>query len=158
MIKDSLVKFLRSRKYILDYNNGDVVVEGLGSRDIVKMRNGSFECSCAHFNSRMIMCDHIKFTIDKIYQVCHECEPTAILRIVSRDSFENDHNPRFREYFTEPDSQGQQSQQCYICLEDLVGSLKRCRQCDRYYHEACIYGWLRNSPMCGCPNCRKQWH
>jgi hypothetical protein len=162
-MSDKLVEFLLNRKYIIDYdgNTHVILIEGRNGNQHVKVNSGSFECSCDHFNNKMYMCDHIKFAINKVYQVCH-VPFIAVSKVIRSDIFENDYNPRFKEY--KETEQGKEFEyndcyNCYICLEPMnSGRLSRCKQCDRYYHESCIYGWLRNSPMCGCPNCRKQWY
>jgi hypothetical protein len=174
-MSDKLVEFLLNRKYIIDYdkNTHVILIEGRNGNQHVRVNSGSFECSCDHFTNKMYMCDHIKFAINKVYQVCH-VPFVAVSKVIRSDIFENDFNPRYKEYkectlsneslsneslSNESPSNNYNCYNCYICLEPMnSGRLSRCKQCDRYYHETCIYGWLRNSPMCGCPNCRKQWY
>lgn len=183
MNNDQLIHFLQNRMYLIDttklQNHIVFTVEDDSIEDNFKnyeicVETNSLKCSCISFQNKISVCKHIKFILEKINQIedkrsksCNEfgtinstnsTNKIFYIDIKNLDlsKFRSDHNPRYREYKILQDSD--YSGNCYICLEKLDKKIIRCKICNKYYHENCIYGWLRYGSACTCPNCRSQWY
>lgn len=165
--------FLINRIYLIDItkrSENEIVftIEEKCKNCEITLDSNSLKCSCDSFKKRISVCRHIKFIIEKIDKISDKksksCDELGsfnklfyvdIKKKLDIDRFRSDTNPRYREYklLHESDYRGN----CYICLEKLNRKIIRCKQCNKYYHENCIYGWLRHGIACTCPNCRRQW-
>lgn len=176
---DKIASFLRDRIYLIDItknnNNGMYeyifTVEDQFKNYNIKMNSTSIECSCMVYKYKMSVCRHIKFILEKINKLdkrrsksCEELKTSIkffyidVKKDLDIAIFKCDRNPRYREYKILEDRNIKYSEKCYICLEKLQKKIIRCKHCNKYYHESCIYRWLRNGPACSCPNCRGQWY
>ncbi len=169
---NQLVCFLINRIYLIDITKrSDKIVftiEDNFDNYEIGLDSNSLNCSCPLFKNKISVCKHIKFILEKIDQTdnkrsksCNELGTTNkmfyvdIKKNLDPDKFKSDYNPRYKEYKILQDTDYKGS--CYICLEKLNKKIIRCKHCNKYYHEKCIYGWLRYGPACTCPNCRGQW-
>lgn len=170
---ESIVSFLKNRIFLIDAtkHSGEFSfqLEELFKNYCVKILNyNSICCSCDDFVSRNTVCKHCKFVINRLnklnsrrsksYNSIQEYFKILYIYIkkdIDLELLNSCRNPRFKEYklLTDGDSEGS----CYICLENLKGRVNRCKTCHKYYHDRCIYAWLRTGPACTCPNCRSMW-
>ncbi len=172
---DNLALFLKNRIYLIDITKFRdkivfVIEEFFKNYELVLDLN-SLRCSCDLFKNRCLVCKHMKFIIQRIdhikskrsksYNELNECHKLFYVDIKKNlenldiNLFESDYNPRYKEYKILLDNN--YNGNCYICLEKLSKKIIRCKKCNKYYHENCIYGWLRCGPACTCPICRNQW-
>ena len=132
------------------------------------MDSNSFRCSCETYKNKISVCKHIKFMLEQIDKVsnkklksCAELNSLKMFYVdIKKDldinRFNSDINPRYKEYkLLREDSKVDYTGNCYICLEKLSKKIIRCKHCNKYYHENCIYGWLRIGAACTCPNCKR---
>ena len=168
---NQLACFLRDRIYLIDITkqteNVVFTIEDHFKNYEIVLDSISLRCSCPLFKNKISVCKHIKFILEKIDQVdnkrsksCNSLSANKMFYIdiktnLEPNKFISDNNPRYKEYkiIQDTDYRGN----CYICLEKLNKKIIRCKHCNKYYHENCIYGWLRYGPACTCPNCRGQW-
>lgn len=182
---NNIANFLINRIYLIDvikkpneiiftiedhYKNFEIVLDSI-----------SLKCSCDNFKHKIYVCKHIKFIIEKMDQINTKksksynelislnklfyVEIKKNLNTFDLSKFNSDINPRYKEYklLEDTDYNGKcynekcYNGKCYICLEKLNKKIIRCKHCNKYYHENCIYMWLRCGPACNCPNCREQW-
>jgi hypothetical protein len=171
---NNLACFLRDRIYLIDITkrSNEIVftIEDHFKNYEITLDSNSLKCSCESFRNKISVCRHIKFILEKIDKVDNKnkksksCDQLGtfnkmfyvdIKKNLDPNKFESDHNPRYKEYKILHDTDYNGS--CYICLEKLSKKIIRCKHCSKYYHEKCIYGWLRHGAACTCPNCRGQW-
>lgn len=166
-----IATFLINRIYLIDIikerNKVTFMIEEKYENYEVKIDKHFINCSCIVFNNKLYVCRHIKFILEKIndftdkksksYNEIGTCDKLFDIRIncIEPMNFLNDRNPRYQEYRILKDTD--YSGNCYICLEKLSKKIIRCKNCNKYYHEKCINGWLRLGSRCTCPNCRNQW-
>lgn len=169
--------FLINRIYLIDINkrSDEIVftIEEKCKNCEITLDSNSFKCSCETFKNKISVCRHIKFIIEKIDRInnknkksksCDELNQfnrmfhvdiKKNLSKIDLNKFKSDINPRYKEYRLLEDSD--YTGNCMICLGKLSKKIIRCKHCNKYYHETCIYGWLRLGAACKCPNCRGQW-
>jgi len=169
---NNLGSFLRDRIYLIDITKRSdetvFVIEEHFKNHEVGLNSTSLKCSCSLYQNKISVCKHIKFILENINKTIEKksrsCDELGcfnkifnidIKKNIDPNNFRCDRNPRYKEYkiLDDMDYNGK----CYICLEKLNKKIIRCKHCNKYYHENCIYGWLRCSPACTCPNCRGQW-
>jgi len=169
---DKLQCFLKNRIYLIDINKCDnellfIVEESFSNYEII-LNDISIRCSCKDYKNRNIVCKHIKFILPKIDSArlrksksCSSLNEINKLFLIDLKTdldpqlFKTDRNPRYKEYKILEDND--YTGNCLICLRKLSQKIIRCKTCSKYYHNDCIYGWLRYGPACTCPNCRSQW-
>ena len=170
---DHLARLLKDRIYLIDITKMSegklvfIIEEYFKNREIT-LDSTSVRCSCDSFKSKISVCRHIKFIIERIDHVksrrSKSCDELGefqklfyvdIKKDLDPTLFKTDYNPRYKEYKLLGDND--YNGNCYICLDKLNKKIIRCKTCSKYYHENCIYGWLRLAPNCTCPNCRGQW-
>lgn len=168
---EKIVLFLLNRIYLIDIIKEPkkiiFMLEESFNNYYTTIEQHSISCSCDNFNNKLYVCKHIKFILelidkfnDKRSKSCNEIvnyDKIFFIDIKHIDTFrfKNDRNPRYSEYKILQDSD--YSGNCYICLDKLSKKIMRCKNCNRYYHEQCIYGWLRLGVKCTCPVCRNLW-
>lgn len=175
---EKLNNFLKNRTFLIDLNITDnkkvFILESGYINYTVTLTDNLISCSC----NRQIVCKHIKFVIELVSKIKSGIKSrsynsldllehhqrifgTDLKKNIWPETFNTDKNPRFREYidFSINDNYTEENigDNCYICLESLSNKLLRCKTCNKYYHENCIYEWLRVGPSCKCPNCRGFW-
>jgi hypothetical protein len=169
---NNIACFLRDRIYLIDITKRSdetvFIVEEHFENYEIGLNSTSLKCSCIGFQNKISVCNHIKFVLENINKTENKRSKTCdelgcfskifnidIKKNLDPNKFKCDRNPRYKEYkiLDESDYNGN----CYICLEKLSKKIIRCKHCSKYYHENCIYGWLRYGPACTCPNCRGQW-
>jgi len=168
----NLAHFLLNRIFLIDTTKRNstiiFILEDHYKNCEVILDLHSIKCSCEHYTTKNYVCNHIKFVLQNIDKTTKKRSKSynslgTVNKLFNVDmgkdldinQFRTDLNPRYKEYTLLQDFDRRGS--CYICLDKLSGKIIRCKQCSRYYHEKCIYGWLRYSPACTCPNCRGQW-
>ena len=166
--------FLTNRIYLIDitkrFDEIIFTIEDNFKNSEISLDSNSLKCTCETFKNKISVCKHIKIILEKIEQVDNKnkksksCDEIGsfnkifyidIKKKLDLNKFKTDYNPRYKEYKILQDND--YNGNCYICLEKLSKKIIRCKHCNKYYHENCIYGWLRYGPMCTCPICRSQW-
>ena len=170
MDPSEIVEFLRTRMYLIDikrlkYETYFTIEEGFNNYT-VHVENNLISCSCG----RQVVCKHIRFILEKIskikrksksYNSLTDCQRIFYIDLkgdLEPGLFISDRNPRYQEYkLLDLNLDQAYNGNCYICLSKLEGKILRCKECHTYYHENCIYAWLRCSVACTCPTCRTMW-
>jgi len=168
---NKLAYFLITRIYLIDITkkSNEIIftVEDHFQNYEVVLDNNSMKCSCPMYRNKICVCKHIKFILEKIDQIDKKSKSYNELGTTSKifyidikkqldpSKFKSDSNPRYKEYKILHDND--YSGKCCICLQKLDKKIIRCKHCNKYYHDECIYGWLRYGIACTCPNCREQW-
>jgi hypothetical protein len=170
MNPSKIVKFLKDRIYLIDIHVPKkyeliFTIEEKFNNYIVSISDNLVSCSCG----RQLICKHAVFILEKMSQIkkakrsksynsltdCQRLFYIDLKREYEPQLFISDRNPRYLEYKLEPDPDIDEN--CYICLSKLNNKIRRCKTCNNYYHENCIYAWLRTSIACNCPICRSIW-
>jgi hypothetical protein len=162
-----LQKFLSERMFLIDVcklseTNYEFKLEENCKNYRVYVDHNSFECICDLNKRHMILCKHIKFVIKKIQEIKENITHSFTLTIyeeINTDNFNNDRNPKYKEYIEcEECEESGNDERCDICLENFTGKIIMCKVCKKYFHDKCIYGWLRMAVCCNCPLCRSVWY
>ncbi len=161
----TLEKFFFNRMFLIDvYKNIELsifyfVVEEFGVTHDVSLCKNSLNCSCDSFKERLSVCKHIKFVIVKICEIYNDIR--IFNAFISLDTdinrFLTDKNPRFKLYKNIHENLINPDEVCDICLDKLSNKVLLCKMCNHYFHEDCIYNWLRIAVCCNCPLCRNIW-
>lgn len=168
MDPSKIVDFLNNRIFLIDIirpKKYEIVftLEEKFNNYKVNISENLVSCSCG----RQLVCKHVRFILEKIGSIdtrskslnsltdCQRLFYIDLKRDLEPQLFISNKNPRYLEYkLTDP---ANYNGNCHICLSQLDGKIIRCKRCNKYYHENCIYAWLRCSPACTCPLCREIW-
>jgi hypothetical protein len=172
----SLETFFKERIFLIDVVVGykdilgpqktfEFIVEYRGDVYTVTFQGSSISCSC-----NLDKCRHMVFVMKSLERVksginrsksmdlIYQSSPKESVKYVMPTMFDKNFNPRFREYVDSSTIYvGGDSDVCHVCLEHMSGKLTMCKTCSKYFHNDCIYRWLRVGPSCKCPNCRSIW-
>lgn len=172
----TLERFFSSRMFLIDvYKNVELsdyyfTIEEKGVTHNVSLCKSIIKCSCDIFKEQQHVCKHIKFILTKMCEI--NINRSRSYNSISNgvrvfnvfisaeaniDNFLTDKNPRFKLYKNIGNNSIDSEEVCDICLDKLSNKVLLCKTCSHYFHEECIYNWLRIAVCCNCPLCRNIW-